>query len=171
MRNEKQNDQVRIIDIYERIEWHKISGMRNRLIHEYHKVNYNIFWEVLSEEIPGLENQIEKVLEAEKIDLNSIYARKWNFNSETIKEKLEVFFKGKPVSEIYQYNNPTSDIEDLNLYILFDENNNIRLEIYARMEQLTKTLQRKVILTTEGVLFNSSFKKEWLDSKELIYKK
>ena len=39
------------------------------------------------------------------------------------------------------------------------------------MEQLTKTLHRKVLLTTEGDLSNSYFKKEWLDKKELIYKK
>ena len=221
MRNEKQNDQIRTIDIYERIriirskmieidydiyfedrflklaferlieiigeaaiklseefkqkysfvEWHKIAGMRNRLIHEYHKVNYNILWEVLSDEIPVLEKQIEKVLENEKIDLASIYSDKWNFNIDVIKEKLEVFFKDKPVTEIYQYYTPTSEIEDLNLYILLDENNNIGLEFYGWMEQLTKTLQRKVILTTEGVLSNKYFKKEWLENKELIYKK
>ena len=156
---------------YSFVEWHKIAGMRNRLIHEYHKVNYNILWEVLSDEIPVLEKQIEKVLENEKIDLASIYSDKWNFNIDVIKEKLEVFFKDKPVTEIYQYYTPTSEIEDLNLYILLDENNNIGLEFYGWMEQLTKTLQRKVILTTEGVLSNKYFKKEWLENKELIYKK
>ncbi|MDQ6757662.1 MAG: DUF86 domain-containing protein [Bacteroidota bacterium] len=221
MRNEKQNDQVRVIDIYERIriirskmnvidydiyfedrflklaferlieiigeaviklsdefkqkysfvEWHKIAGMRNRLIHEYHKVNYNILWEVLSEEIPVLETQIEKVLENEKIDLASIYSGKWNFNIDAIKEKLTLFFKDKPVIEIYQYYPSISEIEDLNLYVVLDEGTKIGWEINGWMEQLTKTLQRKVLLTTEGDLSNSYFKKEWLDGKELIYKK
>lgn len=221
MRNEKYNDQLRTIDIYERIriikskmdeidydiyfedrfiklaferlieiigeavvklseefkhkysfvEWHKIAGMRNRLIHEYHKVNYNILWEVLSDEIPILEKQIEKVLENEKIDLDSIYSVKWNFNIDVIKEKLNFFFNDKPVTEIYQYYTSADEIEDLNLYIVLDEKTKIGLEIYGWMEQLTKTLQRKVILTTEGILSNTHFKKEWLENKELIFKK
>ena len=156
---------------YSFVEWHKIAGMRNHLIHEYHKVNYNILWEVLNDEIPVLEKQIEKVLEKEKIDLDFIYSDKWNFNISIIKEKLEVFFRDKPVREIYQYNTPVAEIEDLNLYLLLDEDNHIGLEFYGWSEQLTKTLQRKIILITEGVLLNSSFKKEWLNNKELLYKR
>lgn len=215
MRNEKQNDQLRIIDIYERIriikskmneidydiyfqdrfiklaferlieiigeaviklsdefrqqysfvEWHKIAGMRNRLIHEYHKVNYNILWEVLSDEIPILEKQIERVLENEKINLDSIYSEKWNFNIDVIKEKLEIFFKDKPVTEIYQYYTPTSEIEDLSLYIVLEKDNNIGWGIYGWMEQLTKTLQRKVTLTTEGFFLIHILKKNGLKVK------
>ncbi len=221
MRNEKQNDHLRVIDIYERIriirskmneidydiyfedrfiklaferlieiigeavsklsegfkekysfiEWHKIAGMRNRLIHEYHRVNYNILWEVLSEEIPGLEIKIEKVLEGEKIDIDSIYSEKWNFKSDIIEEKLTAFFKDKPVTEVYQYENPNSEIEDLNLYIRLQEDTKLGWEVYGWMEQLTKTLQRKVTLITESIFTNSQFKKEWLENKKLIFRK
>ncbi|MDQ6845557.1 MAG: hypothetical protein M3Z92_14615 [Bacteroidota bacterium] len=81
--------------------------------------------------MPGLENKIEKILEEEKIDIDSIYSEKWNFKGDVIEEKLRVFFKDKPVTEIYQYETPDSEIEDLNLYIKLEEDTKAGWEVYG----------------------------------------
>jgi uncharacterized protein with HEPN domain len=44
------------------ISWKSMSGMRNRLIHEYMGINYNIVWDVIRNKIPLLTEQIEAEL-------------------------------------------------------------------------------------------------------------
>jgi uncharacterized protein with HEPN domain len=36
------------------IEWQQIVGMRNRIVHEYRDVKFEIVWQVATEEIPRL---------------------------------------------------------------------------------------------------------------------
>ncbi len=36
------------------ISWAEINGMRNRLVHEYNDVNFDIVWDVVQNEIPSL---------------------------------------------------------------------------------------------------------------------
>ena len=47
------------------VEWSKIVGMRNRLIHGYADVNWRIVWEVATQQIPILVRQIEHILETD----------------------------------------------------------------------------------------------------------
>ncbi len=47
---------------YPKIQWRAIVGMRNRLIHAYFDIDYDIVWQALSEEIPKLILQLEKIL-------------------------------------------------------------------------------------------------------------
>jgi uncharacterized protein with HEPN domain len=37
-------------------------GMRNRVVHDYHGVNYDIVWEVATRNIPELIPELEKIL-------------------------------------------------------------------------------------------------------------
>ncbi|MDI6810796.1 MAG: DUF86 domain-containing protein [archaeon] len=42
--------------------WKRMTGMRDKLIHEYHGVDLEIVWTVIKEELPPLKPLIEKVL-------------------------------------------------------------------------------------------------------------
>ncbi|MEX2443799.1 MAG: HepT-like ribonuclease domain-containing protein [Alkalispirochaeta sp.] len=44
------------------IEWRRIIALRNRLIHDYMGINYNIVVDVLQNEVPQLAKQIEGLL-------------------------------------------------------------------------------------------------------------
>ncbi len=44
------------------IDWFKIRGLRNRIVHNYFGINYKIIWSVKEEDIPNLITQIKKLL-------------------------------------------------------------------------------------------------------------
>ncbi|MCM8776866.1 MAG: DUF86 domain-containing protein [Candidatus Omnitrophica bacterium] len=48
---------------YKEIEWKKISGMRDKIIHFYFGVNLEIVWKVAKDEVPKLKEFIVKILE------------------------------------------------------------------------------------------------------------
>ena len=44
------------------IEWHRMTGLRNRIIHEYFGVNYATVWKVKEENIPELADFIQQAI-------------------------------------------------------------------------------------------------------------
>lgn len=44
------------------ISWKNMAGMRDRLIHDYMGINYNIVWDVARNKIPELSEQIQDVI-------------------------------------------------------------------------------------------------------------
>jgi uncharacterized protein with HEPN domain len=53
---------------YDHIDWRAMAGMRDRLIHGYFGVDYEIVWEVASRKAPELIVELEMILDEEGRD-------------------------------------------------------------------------------------------------------
>ena len=51
---------------YPSIEWHRIISIRNRIIHEYFGVDYQIIWEIINTQLGILKNSIITALDDSK---------------------------------------------------------------------------------------------------------
>ena len=45
------------------IPWSQVIGMRNRLIHAYFEVNLDIVWDVITDDLPSLIVELEKIIQ------------------------------------------------------------------------------------------------------------
>ncbi|MCL2634407.1 MAG: DUF86 domain-containing protein [Oscillospiraceae bacterium] len=50
------------INLYTQIPWRKMKGMRNKIVHDYEGIQYNIVWDVLVEFLPKLIEDIDEII-------------------------------------------------------------------------------------------------------------
>ena len=50
---------------YPHIQWRAMASMRDRLIHAYFGIDYDIVWDVVINKIPDLQQNVEEILQNE----------------------------------------------------------------------------------------------------------
>lgn len=49
-------------EIHPEIPWRDIVGTRNRLVHGYEQVDYDVLWRIVSDELPSLVEQLTTIV-------------------------------------------------------------------------------------------------------------
>lgn len=49
-------------DRYPRIPWAQLISLRNRLIHGYDQVDFDILWQILTRDLPSLVDELDRIV-------------------------------------------------------------------------------------------------------------
>jgi uncharacterized protein with HEPN domain len=47
---------------YAEVDWHRIGGLRNILIHQYFGIDLEIIWDIIQTKLPDLDTQIKRII-------------------------------------------------------------------------------------------------------------
>jgi uncharacterized protein with HEPN domain len=50
---------------YSHVDWRAMVGMRDRLIHGYFGIDYDIVWDVVVNKVPALQQEIQQIIQNE----------------------------------------------------------------------------------------------------------
>jgi len=50
---------------YSHIDWRAMAGMRDRLIHHYFGIDYEIVWDVVTSKVPLVHREIQQIIQHE----------------------------------------------------------------------------------------------------------
>ena len=50
---------------YSHIPWKKVKGYRNKLIHEYFGIDYQIVWEIVQDDLPALIESLNQIIDSD----------------------------------------------------------------------------------------------------------
>ena len=45
------------------IPWHRIAGMRNRIVHDYFGIDNGIIWQIVKTDAPELLKQVDQIMQ------------------------------------------------------------------------------------------------------------
>ncbi len=51
---------------YQDIEWSDITALRNRIVHGYFNIDYELIWIAAMDECPGLKQQVQAILNSDQ---------------------------------------------------------------------------------------------------------
>ena len=59
------NVSIELRQKYSHIDWRAMAGMRDRLIHKYFGVDYDLVWDVVINKVPTLQQEIRQIVQKE----------------------------------------------------------------------------------------------------------
>ena len=51
-----------LIELHPEVDWRNISGFRNVAVHEYLSIDLKMIWDIVEQDLPVLDEQIEAIL-------------------------------------------------------------------------------------------------------------
>jgi len=58
-----------LLERYRQVAWGKIVGARNIYVHEYFQISWLLVWEIIKDDIPELEKQLQEIINELNQDL------------------------------------------------------------------------------------------------------